>query len=60
MYHLQSTTFVSFPSFTSNLKLKTHSQLTQSKFIGTDRLFINILFDLNILFSHFDNNCKLQ
>ena len=29
---------MSFPSFTSNLKLKTHSQLTQNPFTGTDCL----------------------
>ena len=36
---MQNTTFVSFPSFTSNLKLKTQSQLTQSPFTGTDFFF---------------------
>ena len=39
-YHLQGTTFVSFSSVTSTLKLKTHSQLTQSPFTGTDCLFL--------------------
>ena len=37
---MQGTVFVSFSSFTSTLKLKTHSQLTQSPFMGTDCLFI--------------------
>ena len=36
-YCLQGTTFVSFSSVT--LKLKTHSQLTQSACTGTDCLF---------------------
>ena len=40
-YHLQGTTFVSFSSFTSTLKLKTHSQLTQSLFTGIDCLFLH-------------------
>ena len=31
-YHLHYTTFMSFSSFTSTLKLKTQSQLTQSPF----------------------------
>ena len=37
-YHLQGTTFVSFSSFTSTLKLKAYSQLTQSPVTGTDCL----------------------
>ena len=37
---------MSFSSVTSTLKLKTHSQLTQSLFTGTDCLFI----ELNMLF----------
>ena len=38
--HLQGIVFMSFSSlkFTSTLKLKTHSQLTQSPFKGTDCL----------------------
>ena len=36
---IRSTTFVFFSSFTSIVKLKTHSQLTQSPFTGTDYLF---------------------
>ena len=39
-YHFQGTTFVCFSFVTSTLKLKTHSQLTQSPFTGTDCLFI--------------------
>ena len=38
-YHLQDTAFVSFSSVISTLKLKAHSQLTQSPFTGTDCLF---------------------
>ena len=38
--YLQGTVFVSFSSFTSTLKLKTHSQLTQSPFTGTDCLLL--------------------
>ena len=38
-YHLEGTTFVSFSSFTSTLKLKTHSQLTQSPLTGIDCMF---------------------
>ena len=34
--------FVSFSLFTSTLKLKTHSQLTQSPFPGTDCLLFTI------------------
>ena len=37
-YHLQGTSFVSLSSVTSTLKLKAHSQLTQSPFTGTDCL----------------------
>ena len=40
-YHFQGTTIVSFSSVTSTLKLKTHSQLTQTPFTGTDCLFLN-------------------
>ena len=35
-YHLQGTTSVSFSAFTSTLKLKAHSQLTQSLSMGTE------------------------
>ena len=40
-YHLQGTNFEAFSSVTGTLKLKTHSQLTQSPFTGTDCLFID-------------------
>ena len=36
---MQGTVFVSFISFTSTLKLKTHSQLTQNLFTVIDCLF---------------------
>ena len=38
-HHFQGTTFVSFSSVISTLKLKTHSQLTQSPCKGTGCLF---------------------
>ena len=38
------TTFVSFSSVLSTLKLKTHSQLTQSPFMGTDYLLCKLHF----------------
>ena len=44
-YHLQGTTFVSFSSVTSTLKLKRHSQLTWSPFTGTDCL-LYVIFTL--------------
>ena len=44
--HLQGTGFVSFSYFTSTLKFKTHSQLTQSPFMGTDWLFIKYVVQL--------------
>ena len=37
---MQGTTFVYFSSVTSAVKLKTHSQLTQSPFTGTDCLLL--------------------
>ena len=43
-YNFQDTTFVSFSSVTSTLKLKTHSQLTQSPFRGTDCFFFFFFF----------------
>ena len=48
-HHFQGTTFVSFTSVTSTLKLKTHSQLTQSLFTGTDCLFLYTVYILYIL-----------
>ena len=39
---LQGTAFVSFSSVTSTLKLKTHSQLTQSPFTGSDSLLSSL------------------
>ena len=41
---------MSFSSFTSTLKLKTHSQLTQSPFMGTDLSSFTLSESLLVIF----------
>ena len=48
---------MSFSSFTSSLKLKTHSQLTQSPFTGTDRLFLFGLENMSTMTEYFTSFC---
>ena len=52
-YLLQGTILVFFPSVTSNLKLKTHGQLTQSPFTGTDCLLDTCYWEFHSMLTNF-------